>query len=72
VAVELRAFIEINPEQARLMLWAYRAEQDRKRHDAEPWPGQAERDAHQRNQHMYEANILGVPIEQINRFVFGA
>lgn len=61
--------IEVSPAQASKMLDAYWHEQRRIRHEAEPWPSQAERDARKRDSAIDEAVERGVPREQVMRFV---
>lgn len=63
-------FVELNPEQAEALLAAYWAEQNRHRHEAEPWESQAMRDAAKRDRLIEEAWDLKVPRGQVHRFVF--
>jgi hypothetical protein len=66
----LTDFVELNPGQAYLLLRARKAEHDRKRHQAETWVGQMNRDIKQRDECIAKAIASGVPSVQANRFIY--
>jgi hypothetical protein len=62
--------VELTPRQAQHLLNAYWHERNRRRHEAEPWESQAQRDSLKREREIEEAVSLGVPFDQVVRFVY--
>lgn len=63
-------FIELTPIHADLLIRARYYEMGRARHEKEGWSGQVLRDTKNRDQLMNRAIDKGVPVDQVERFVY--
>jgi hypothetical protein len=62
--------VELTPYTSNLLYRAWYAEEARKRHEAEFWVGQAQRDAFNRELWRQKALEAGVPEEQADKYIY--